>query len=144
MRLLVPIIEHGRDAAFPISAPGSVYVTVVVHSTEEDHLQYAEEQEQEEDGEANSADWEEAKVMTIARTVWMIAVSIAGAVRHWRESLSIFSGFRDGSRHSGSLGNALGFPGFESHETACGHEAEEEYNSDQPKHETITKHFYLQ
>jgi len=42
------------------------------------------------------------------------------------------------------LCDSTGFPSFESHETACGDEAKEQYSSDQPKHKTITKHFYLQ
>ncbi len=76
MRALVPFVEHGRDVAFPVLAPGAVVtvVSAVAHSAEEHHFHEAEEEEQEEDGTADGAEWEEAKVMTVSAHT--IAVSV--------------------------------------------------------------------
>jgi hypothetical protein len=59
---LVPLFEHGRDAIFPIPAPGSVMVTVpaaMPHAAEEDQFHQTEDEEEEEDGAADRAEWEE-------------------------------------------------------------------------------------
>lgn len=113
----------------------------MMHAAEEDHLHQPEEQEQEEDGEADTTKGKEPEVMRISvPSIWM---SIPIHRRDGR-SLSIFSRLRDGSCHFGGLDNSLGNPGFISHESACDHEANKQQDSDQPKNETVTIHVYLQ
>lgn len=98
MCTFVPVIELVWDAVFPIMAPGSTPVTAVVthvmHAAKEDHFECAEEQEQEEDREAESAG-EEAEMMAIHPMVAK-AISIPKfiAIHHRRNvgRLTIFSG----------------------------------------------------
>jgi len=49
MSAFVPLFKHRRDAAFPMLAPMTMLVVTfpasVHHSTEEDHLHEAEEEE---------------------------------------------------------------------------------------------------
>ena len=143
---LVPFIEHGWSAIFPAFAPWTVLVmSAVTHSAEEDHLHEAKEEEQKEKGETDRA--ERIEVMAISEAISIpVRVGMTITVHHRRDGrdLSAFSSFRNCCGNCGRLCDSTGFPSFESHEAACGDEAEEQYNSDQPKHETITKHFYLQ
>ena len=143
---LVPFVEHGWSAIFPSFAPRAVLMmSALTHSAEEDHLYEAKEKEQKDEGEADRA--ERIEVMAISEAISVpVRVGMTIAIHHRRDrgDLSAFSGFGNCCGNCGRLCNSTGFPSFESHEAACGDEAKEQYNSDQPKHETITKHFYLQ
>ena len=56
MSSLVPFIEHGGDAAFPIFTPGTMMPPTMSHAAEEEHLHGAKEQEEEQEGEADRAE----------------------------------------------------------------------------------------
>jgi hypothetical protein len=113
-----------------------------MHSAEENHSYSAKEEEEEENGTADRAEWEEPKVWAIHR----IAITIPATIHHrWNgRSLSIFSGLGYGSCHCGSLNNSLCNTGSISHEAARGDQSDEEHRSNNTKNETVAKHFYLQ
>ena len=75
---LVPFIEEWGDVAFPILAPRtvmSVMPPAMSHTAEEEHLHCPEEQEEEQEREADRAEWIEE--VRVTKTVHMrVAISV--------------------------------------------------------------------
>lgn len=119
----------------------SVVAPAVSPPSEEDHPQEAEEQEDEEDREAEPSG-EEPKMVVIPKPIAMrVTISISS---HRRDGLSFLCGIFNRGGDFGCLQGPLRHARFVCHESACRHETDEQKHTDQPKDETITKHFYLQ
>ena len=131
----MPLFKHGRDAVFPMPAPGSMmlvtFPAAMTHAAEEDHSHGTEEEKEEEDGAADRAEWEEHSVMTVHR----IAVSIPTTIHHRRDGsgLSALCGFGYGGCDSGSLYDSLCDACSVSHEAARGDQYDEEHSSNNTK-----------
>ena len=102
----VPLVEHGRDAAFPVLAPRAVAAMMapaVAHSAEEHHLHEAEEEEQQENAEADPAEREKAEVSMAMHSISVAIRRKAVTIHHGRYGLPIFSGLCNGGCHSRGL-----------------------------------------
>ena len=102
------------------------------HTAEEDHLQQPEEQEQEEDGEADRAEWIEVMVSQTLR----VAISM-----HWYDRSALLL---ERFCHFGSLRNSLCYACTIGGISARSEQTNKQRYCDQPNDDTFTKHVYLQ